>query len=172
MKALEIISKTRAYLDYLEEHVLNVQKAWKELQDKCSDMVIIYDDFNFIRLDTLVKSHDISKLGEYEFVQYRRKFFPASTEIAEPEEFAGAWDHHKNKNPHHWENWTKTEEGLFGEKCLHCVTMVLDWMAMGYKFGDTAQAYYEKNKSNIDIPADWEEFIYEIFSKVYPSCTL
>ena len=45
--------------------------------------------------------------------------------------------------------------------------MVLDWMAMGYKFGDTAQEYYEKNKEKIELP-DWAiEFIYEIFRRVY-----
>ena len=43
----EIIQKTREYLDYLEEHYNNVQKAWKIIQDKCKDMPFIYDDFQF-----------------------------------------------------------------------------------------------------------------------------
>jgi len=35
---LERIKKTREYLDYIEEHYMNVQKAWKELQQKCKEM--------------------------------------------------------------------------------------------------------------------------------------
>jgi len=30
--------------------------------------------------------------------------------------------------------------------------MVLDWMAMGLKFGDTAEEYYENNRDKIKIP--------------------
>jgi hypothetical protein len=46
--------------------------------------------------------------------------------------------------------------------------MVIDWMAMGIKFNDTAQSYYEKNKDKIDLPEKGVKFIYEIFEKVYP----
>jgi len=44
--------------------------------------------------------------------------------------------------------------------------MVLDWMAMGYKFGDTAQEYYEKNKEKIKIPSWAVDFIYQIFDRI------
>lgn len=49
---------------------------------------------------------------------------------------------------------------------IHCVHMILDWMAMGMKFGDTAQQYYESNKSRIHLPEYAEEFMYEIFSRI------
>ena len=31
----ELIQKTREYLDYVERHYNNVQKAWAELNEKC-----------------------------------------------------------------------------------------------------------------------------------------
>ena len=31
------------------------------------------------------------------------------------------------------------------------VEMVIDLTAMGYKFGNTAEEYYEKNKKNIEL---------------------
>ena len=45
--------------------------------------------------------------------------------------------------------------------------MVLDWMAMGYKFGDTAQEYYEKNKDKIALPNIAIPFMYETFERLY-----
>ena len=36
-KMLELLAKTREYLDYVERHYNNVQKAWKELNEKCKN---------------------------------------------------------------------------------------------------------------------------------------
>ena len=44
---------------------------------------------------------------------------------------------------------------------------VVDWVAMGIKFNDTAKSYYEKNKHEIELP-DWAiELMYEIFDCIY-----
>jgi len=175
---IEKIKATRLYLDYLEEHYYNVQKAWKELQYKCSDMYFIYDDYLYNIIDSHVKNHDDSKLSKEELVQYRERFYPVNSneeggldnsdkEIHE--NFNNAWKHHKELNPHHWENWATQE--LNKGYCSHygwqinCVHMIIDWMSMGYKFGDTAQEYYEKNCDRTDnitlectIPAhNWED---------------
>ena len=32
---IQTIQKTREYLDYVERHILNVNKAWEELNIKC-----------------------------------------------------------------------------------------------------------------------------------------
>jgi hypothetical protein len=167
LKALDIIKKTRQYLDYLEEHILNVQRAWKELNKRLDGKgtLILSDDFDYWRIDALIKAHDISKLSEYELVQYRRKFYPIEGELIHKEGFDGAWSHHKDKNPHHWENWTQIRN-KGDEPYLHLVTMIVDWMAMSYKFGGTAQEYYEKNKDTIKIPKKYHAFMYEIFDKL------
>ncbi len=166
MKELEIlaqIKKTREYLDYIEEHVLNVEKAWKEIQDKCSDMNFISDDYLYNLIDTDIQKHDLSKLSEYEFVQYRKAFFPTPLEGKEGEyDMSEAWEHHKKLNPHHWQTWT--EGGCAWE--VHCVHMIADWMAMGYKFNETAQQYYEKNRSKIKLPHFAVRFMYKIFRRI------
>lgn len=160
----EIIKKTREYLDYIEEHVLNVQKAWSELQSKCKDMSFISDDYIWALIDDYVKEHDLSKLSEQEFIQYRKSFYPLDNE---PKfDMSEAWEHHKENNPHHWENWTKKSDWIPFEWEAHCVHMVADWMAMGYKFGDTAQQYYENNKDKIELPDYAIKFIYEIFERI------
>ena len=164
MKALELINKTREYLDYLEDHILNVQKAWTELQLKCKDMRFIYDDFVYNWIDGEVEAHDLSKLSEFEFVQYRKAFYPTTTEP----EFDGsqAWEHHKLQNSHHWENWTKKQSPNPYEWEVHCVHTVIDWMAMAYKFNDSARKYYENNREEIKLPDYAIDFIYKIFKRI------
>ena len=167
MIILKKIQKTREYLDYIEEHVTNVIKAWKELQDKCKDMRFMWDDYYYFSIQDEVERHDLSKLSKEEFIQYREYFFSVDDYEKNSADFASAWNHHKENNPHHWENWIELKWGDNPTWEVHCVHMVLDWMAMGYKFGDTAQEYYEKNKEKIELP-DWAiEFIYEIFRRVY-----
>lgn len=164
---LEVIEKTQEYLNYVKEHVLNVRKAWGEVQDKCKDMRFMYDDFYYFSIHDSVDFHDISKLSEFEFVQYRRAFYPAKDEPKY--NMDEAWEHHKKYNPHHWENWTTIKPRFDADWEVHCVHMVIDWIAMGYKFGDTARDFYEKNKEKINIPDYAVRFINEIFDRVYGS---
>lgn len=81
MKALEYIQKTREYLDYLERHIRNVQKAWEEIQDKCKDEYFVYDDMYWRALNDDICSHDLSKFSSHEFTQYRANFYPVESEI-------------------------------------------------------------------------------------------
>ena len=177
MIGLKYVIKTREYCDYLEEHLTNVKWAWDVLQDKCKDMDFIWDDYKWSCIDYWVKEHDLSKFSKEEFTQYRNNFFPVENESVNKNSFNDAWEHHKKENDHHWENWTKLLPDEIGEEDkissveyhapLFCVHMIIDWMAMGKKFGDTAQIYYEANKDKIKLP-DWAvRFIYEIFERVY-----
>lgn len=165
MNALKYIDKIREYCDYVEEHLDNVAKAWDLVQDKCKDMNIIYDDFLYANINQMVLDHDLSKVSHAEFIPYVEKFFPVGEGTSEL--FAEAWQNHQDCNPHHWQNWTKREDAFPNEWACHCTCMVIDWIAMGMKFNDTAQAYYEKNAESIVIPEYATEFIYEIFGKVY-----
>ena len=162
---LEIIEKTQEYLDCVKEHVSNVRKAWADVKDKCKDMRFMWDDFYFFSIEDSIDYHDVSKLSEHEFIQYRKAFYPAP---GEPKfDMSGALEHHKENNPHHWENWTTITPRFDADWEVHCVHMVVDWIAMGYKFGDTARDYYDANKHKINIPDYAVDFISQIFDRVY-----
>ena len=163
MKALAAIQKTREYLDYLEEHITNVHKAWIEVSAKCARQIVGFE----IQLENDVFSHDMSKLGEHEFVQYRDAFFPCDGEEKKP--LGEAWAHHKQRNPHHWERWTLGEWSTDAAWKRHCAHMVIDWTAMGYKFGDTAEEYYKANKDKIHIPAGAAGFLCQMFAALRPT---
>jgi hypothetical protein len=163
---LERIEKFREYLDYVETHYNNVQKAWKELNEKCQNkgFSFISDDSIWAEIDENVKKHDLSKLSSKEFVQYRQFFFPANTEIKDKDLFLQGWAHHKEHNLHHWQSWTVHAQN----SQVYFVEMLVDWIAMSYEFGDTAKEYYEKNSEDIFLPQWAYDLMYKIFNSIYP----
>ena len=165
MEGLKHIGKIREYCDYLEEHLLNVDRAWKTLQVVLKHKNIVYDDFLYFTIDGIIREHDVSKFSPEEFIQYQRQFFPVGEE-PEKSALAKAWEHHKAYNPHHWETWPTSPEHFPNEHFCHLVCMICDWMAMGMKFGDTAEEYYEKNKDKIALPRWAVKFIHEIFDSL------
>lgn len=176
MEGLNHIAKIRSYCDYVEEHLLNVAKAWKILQGALGNNWPMWDDYLFWTIDGLIREHDVSKMSNEEFIPYQQKFFPVEGRAAGCDclpfddgipvatDFGPAWEHHKANNPHHWETWTTIPAGVPNEHACHLVCMVCDWMAMGMKFGDTAEEFYEANKKRIILP-DWAvDFLRGIFA--------
>lgn len=163
MTGLEHIHKIRMYCDYVEEHLLNVERSWRIFQIACAGLSVVYDDYKYWSIDAMVRAHDISKMSVEEFIPYQRNFYPTDGQEKDPAEFAAAWEHHKSHNPHHWENWTTLNPPSPYEQEFHCVCMVIDWMAMGLKFGDTAEEYYERHKDEIKLPEWAVEFIMVVF---------
>lgn len=163
MIGLEYIKQIRKYCDYIETHLLNIEKAMSLVFNKCKDMDFASGDTQLnIMYD--VANHDLSKFSQEEFLQYQQNFFPVGE--TNKEGFASAWQHHKDNNPHHWENWATTDFDDPNEWKRHCVGMVIDWVAMGFYFNDTAEAYYEKNKDRIEIPEEAIMLIHEIFDRL------
>ena len=164
-KMLELLAKTREYLDYVERHYNNVQKAWKELNEKCKGHGFnwLYDDVIWHEINENIKIHDASKLSRYEFVNYRQFFYPTKDEVKDKELMDYGWQHHVEQNPHHWQNWTIHHPNSI----VYLIENICDWMAMGYEFGDTAKEYYENNKSKIDLPKWAIDEMYKIFDIIY-----
>jgi len=162
MEADNYIQKTREYLDYLEEHIDNVRKAFCELSEVCRDMYWVSDDYQWHNLRGDIIQHDISKFSRYEFVQYRDSFFPVKESDKNNSCIEDAWEHHKSKNSHHHETVKNFSD---------VIHMVIDWTAMGYKFGGTAQQYYESNQDKISLSAEHKKFMYEIFKRLKSGIT-
>lgn len=161
MKGQDYIEKTREYLDYLEEHLNNVAKAFQEVSEACDGMAWVGDDLTWHTLRREVEYHDMSKFSKEEFTQYRGKFFSVDDELHDTQlldmNFDNAWDNHKHKNHHHWETASKETD---------IVHMIVDWTSMSYKFGGSAQEYYEKNKYDIKVDKKFIPFMYEVFRRL------
>ncbi len=177
MKTLDVIKKTREYLDYLEQHVLNNQKAWKMINQACSDEKFVCDDFMYHTITSLIDEHDLSKLSEQEFVQYRRHFYPVKEDEGDyiPDvqgnSYDIAWGDHLHVNLHHWEKWTTTKFGHPYASEIYCVCMLCDWLAMGMFFsGDdyikNTRDYYTKNKDIMRLPEWADQLIENVLSQL------
>lgn len=164
---LEVIRRTREYLDYIEEHINNVHRAFAEISAACHDMPFIYDDFKYEILRSQVEQHDISKLSKGEFCQYRQYFYTCEGE-EKPKEINEAIQHHYDHNDHHWQTICMKPYTNPIEMEIDIAHMVIDWMAMGYKFGDTAKSYYEANKDGIRLPEPAVAILNQIFERLYP----
>lgn len=164
MRGFKYIEAIRAYCDYIERHLRNVESSWKLLQERCKDMRFVYDDYVWGSIDAEVKEHDLSKFSPEEFIQYQRCFFPV--EGSEKEPLGAAWEHHQAHNAHHWQHWAPKDYYNPYEAEIHCVHMVLDWMAMGLEFGNTAESYYEANAEKIALPEWAVRYIREIFARL------
>ena len=152
MKGQDYIDSTRKYLNYLEKHLDNVAKAFDELSQACEgkELAWVYDDFKWWTVRTDVEHHDLSKFTKEEFVQYRDHFYPVSNKDKENSCFDAAWENHKKENHHHHETC---------ENEYDVVHMVIDWLAMSYKFGDNVRDYYNKTKPSMNLESWMHNYI-------------
>jgi hypothetical protein len=97
--------------------------------------------------------HDMSKLSGGEFTQYANYFFKENPTEQDKQAFERAWRHHYFNNKHHWQYWTSRDEEdvPIDIPSKYIRQMVVDWTAMGIKFGDTAQEYYLDNYNEIEL---------------------
>jgi hypothetical protein len=156
MYGQERIEKIRKYLDYLEKHLENVRRAHDEVMRACSKMWLAKDDAFWHTLQQAVCEHDMSKFSAEEFIQYANAFYPDRyVDEQAKAALATAWEHHKANNPHHNESATCD---------LDLVHMVIDWTAMGYKFGDTAEQFYRKHAAEMNFSDAQVDLLNEIFA--------
>lgn len=152
----ELIQNTRLYIDYIDDHYNNVQRAFRQLKLVFKDNPLIKNDWHYLILKSCIEQHDKSKFYPEEFAQYRLNFFTCKDEVKDPDEFGIAWKHHYTNNHHHWQYWTLPENDTNGILTLRMqialFETVVDWTAMGYRFGNTALDYFTKHKAEITLP--------------------
>ena len=101
--------------------------------------------------------HDMSKFSPIEFWESVKYYQGTSSPIPVCKSINGyseAWQHHKGRNPHHYEYWTDNYDAgtTLIPMPIECVEeMLADWMAagrtyMGSKFTFIGQANWWQNK--------------------------
>lgn len=124
--------------------------------------------------------HDNSKFGFTEFFTSAKYFqginSPIDKEKAE-KGYSFAWQHHKGRNPHHWEYWVDNigDNARLGEppdalripeKYLY--ELVCDWIGAGKVYEkekwreDTPLNYYQKKQYTLHLHAETRELLEHI----------
>ena len=156
MVTRELIIKTRQYLDYLDEHINCVDKAFHIVIEKCKDLWFTEEPY-LSELKVQIMWHDASKMSGQEFIPYRKKFFTSQFDKNIEEGFKWAWVHHKRNNYHHHET---------AETDLDVVHMVIDWLAMELAGKDSAEEYWRKNKRNMKLSKEHKAFIEDLLRQI------
>ena len=166
--------KNREYKASIDEHKKNILKAFYEMFE-CIDLEwIMKDPKIYNNLWTRALEHDDSKYEKAEFQPYRKHYFPIDKEeqITSGSEYLKAVEHHYANNDHHWQNrinWKDEDFNINTE--LACLENVMDWLAVGYKFGNRPYQYYDLHKEEITLPKKQKDFIekciYEGIDKKY-----
>lgn len=147
--------KEKEYRNYINEHISNIHTAYlKYARILCEKLNI-----SMFKLSHNIDIHDKSKYSEEEFDAYRQYFFPCSDEKKDKELFDKAWEHHYKFNRHHPEYWINEDGSIKDMDNIFIAEMLLDWAAMGIKFGDTAYSYYMKERDNKPLSDNTKQII-------------
>ena len=144
-------NKDAEYRQYIIEHQKNVKKAFNEYGILlCNELKV-----SIGQISLQIQSHDESKFSEEEFNIYRRKFFKKDDEEEISDyEFNLGWLHHIHNNPHHPQFWVLYDEGqkfIYDMPDNYIIEMILDWIAMGYKFNSKCYDYYNNKGKDKDF---------------------
>lgn len=167
MQDNELAIKRHEYMEYIKEHIMNVQLAFIDLKEYKNNVVQTYLLQNPQLLQDIYNRiivHDKSKYSDEEFEPYRINYFPVNEEEKETnkEAYNKAWEHHYKNNDHHWQNRENTD--ILNRAA--CWEMILDWWAMGIKFKDKCWEYYEENKNTIHLNELETEYVETILNAI------
>lgn len=93
-------------------------------------------------------THDLSKLRPSEFFPYLEKFYGSGKNI---EEFKMAWQHHHNRNKHHWNYWVQSNGEPLAMPKKYVDQMIADWRAMGRVFEEKAGTYFMLHRNKMKL---------------------
>lgn len=128
-------------------------------------------------------THDLSKFSRREWMGYVAKFFwpkekrdKLNLELfahyglgelipygeAPDDWFTIAWNHHQNRNPHHWDYWFHRKRTIYeGGRVSdgfplpiprrYLKEMLADWRAMSRKFKNDPADWYRDNRDKITL---------------------
>lgn len=139
----ELKKKQDDYARYINDHINNIKIATQKYGEKLCKAL----DINMDELLKNINTHDVSKWSDDEFEGYRQFFYPVPGSIKSKEEFNKAWLHHQNTNKHHPEYWIMRDDKdikLLDMPNIYIAEMLLDWAAMGIRYGGSAYEYYNK----------------------------
>ena len=129
---------SKEYDIYIEEHKVNVTKAFDWLCENVPEL-FINDEFMSTCEQLCKFKHDESKYEPEEYEAYDDYFYGDSQTPIVVLNFNKAWLHHIHNNPHHWQHWILVnDDPLEGEIVLdmpdeYIIEMLCDWLSFSFK---------------------------------------
>jgi len=160
---------SQAYNEYINEHVENVQRAYRALIGFMPDLP---DKLGLEPLAILC-DHDKSKWSSEEYDAYDKYFYGKTGRSHKiVEDFKYAWLHHIHNNPHHWQYWVLQNDDE-GEEVLempgqYVVEMICDWWSFSIAKGDMTEIFpwYEAHKDKMKLHPKTRKLVEDILGKI------
>lgn len=186
----EVIQMEEVCLNYIKEHIANVQKAYYEFFYNKPIYIdgIGEDEFrSYINsIKDAIENHDSSKFTDLEFYAYRREYNPTEYERKQmendpdfkalvDEEYDKAWEHHLMNNDHHPKFW-KVKDGIYSENnepkdmtLGAIIHMICDWEAMSMYYGTNTLDWYLNNakEEKSDMTEETRKIVEQILRQIH-----
>ena len=159
------------YDNYLNEHIMNVNRAYDWLRTNLREVASPNGDFTSFLY--YFGHHDESKYDIKEYNAYDAYFYgPTSKDVKE--NFNYAWLHHIHENPHHWQYWVLVnddpEEGTIALDIpyKYVIEMICDWWSFSWKTGNLYEIFdwYNTHKNHMILSEHTRELVEEILEKI------
>lgn len=175
----QIAMKEKEYREYIDTHIANVQKAYDKIVKQYAEDELTANQLK--QLENNLKEHDKDKNIPFMFDAYRRNHCPINDEEKEAaeEDYAIAWEYHKNINPHHWEYWLNSNMEFAdnideNEMKLAYFEMLCDWLSFGFRKEEKSatgestefETWYNENKEDIKIHPQLEKWFSGLISQI------
>lgn len=162
------LKKSDEYMEYINTHIANVQRAFEEISNKLLTKVDksdpIYEAIMILR--NRISSHDESKYSDEEFEAYRKNFYPINDEEREEnrDAFELAWKHHYASNSHHPEHWIDAYGDPINMSVADVIEMICDWESFKYIDKGSAKEWWEKRGNSIVITGSTRDLVTRVFT--------
>lgn len=185
--AEERCQKEQEYLDYINNHIRLVKKAFALyfaplFFKSCISLIISDYDLKVAIQDVakIINNHDASKFSDSEFDGYRAYYYPTSLEKTGDEEYKHnveeryeeCWKHHYQTNVHHPMHWVDQETKIPRDMSLPAIIeMICDWESMALMFNSDTIKWYEtkaedeKKCMSANTKEIVEELLYNVLHK-------
>ena len=166
-----MLREEQEYLDYIANHVFNVQMAYFTFADKLREDLNIDD----VKMNLRIFSHDVSKYSDEEFYAYRKYFYPINIQEKDEAAFNKAWEHHYTYNDHHPHYWVVNKEALINRKNIIAndmtdeaiAEMICDWIAMSVAKGTSMVKWYSNANEKELFSSNTKKKVDNIMNKVW-----
>ena len=171
-----MLKEEQEYLDYIANHVFNVQMAYFIFSGELKKGLNIDD----VKMNCRIYTHDASKYSLEEFYAYRKYFYSVNKLERDKLAFQQAWEHHYCCNDHYPHYWVVNKEALKDRKNIIAKDMIdeaiaemlCDWIGMSiakstsivewYSQADEKELFSNNTKAKVDdiMSKDWVKDIH------------
>lgn len=153
------------YLDYLNDHISNVNRAWRTILRPYLMNELTASQIT--NLDCQIDIHDRSKYDDIEFIPYLNHYYPHPDYPDDAESYDMAWLHHQKSNPHHWQYYVLIKDsGKIQPLDMpfdSIVEMLCDWHSFSYKDPtSTGYAWYKDNQHKMILSTNTQKIVNDL----------